>query len=94
MKKLKVIKIIAVVLFFISLFCTIDLGLNLLYNTEPSIHDGSYGTYSILHAVFGIFGDSLWSFDIFFLALKNSAWITYALLLVNVVLDFIKEKEQ
>ncbi len=93
MKTLRVIKVIAVVLFLISLFCTVDLGLNLLYNTEPTIHDGSYGTYSILHAVFDIFGDSLWSFDMFFLAFKNSALITYVLLVVNVVLHFLKKKQ-
>ncbi len=94
MKKLRVIKVIAVALFLISLFCTVDLGLNLIYNSEPSIHDGSYVIKSILHAMFGVFGDSLWSFDMFFLALKASAWITYALLAVNAVLYFIKEKER
>ena len=71
---------------------TIDLGLNFLFNTEPGIHDGSYGAHSFLHAVFGIFGDSGWSFDMFFAAFKNSAWITYSLLVVNVVLHFCKSK--
>ena len=93
MKRLKTFKIIAAIVFLISLFCTVDLGLNLLFNMEPSIHDGSYGTHSLLHAVFGIFGDSLWSFDRFFLAFQNSVWITYALLAVNVVLHFCKDKK-
>lgn len=93
MKQLKALKILAAILFLISLFCTVDLGLNLLFNTEPSIHDGSYGVHSLLHAVFGIFGDSMWSFDMFFDAFKNSAWITYALLVVNVVLHFCKDKK-
>ncbi len=89
----KIIKGIAVILLLISLFCTVDLGVNLLYNAEPSVHDGSYGTYSILHTVFGIFGDTLWSFDRFFLVWKNAAFITYALVVVNVVLHFFKVKE-
>ena len=92
MKQLRTIRIIAVILFLISLFCTVDLGLNFLFNTESSIHDGSYGTHSILHAMFGIFGASRWSFDMFFAAFKNSAWITYALLAINVVLYFCKDK--
>lgn len=93
MKQLKALKILAAILFLISLFCTVDLGLNLLFNAEPSIHDGSYGVHSLLHAVFGIFGDSMWSFDMFFAAFKNAAWITYALLVVNVVLHFCKDKK-
>lgn len=94
MKKLRTLKIIAAVLFLISLFCTVDLGLNLLFNTLPSAHDGSFGIHSVLHAVFNIFGDSLWSFDRFFLAFKNAAWITYALLAANVILHLIKEKDK
>ena len=58
MKKRKTLKIIAAAVFLISLFCTVDLGLNLLYNAESGIHDGSYAVHSILHAVFRIFGDS------------------------------------
>ncbi len=94
MKKLKVLKIIAIVLFFVSLFCTIDLGLNFLYNTDPSAlgHDGSYISYSILHGIFGIFGDGIWSFEMFFLAFKNSAWVTFMLMTVNVLLRALEKK--
>ncbi len=92
MKKMRTIKIIAVVLFLISLFCTVDLGLNFLYNTEPLQHDG-ITTNSVLQSIFGIFGDSLWAFDRFFNAFKNSAWISFALLAVNAVLRFFKDKE-
>lgn len=86
MKKRKTLKIIAAVVFLISLFCTVDLGLN-------RIHDGSYAVHSILHAVFRIFGDSLWSFDRFFLAFRNAAWITFSLLTINVILHFYQSKE-
>ncbi len=88
MKKMKTFKIIVLIMFIFSLFCTIDLGLNFLYNTELSLHDNSYGTCSILHAVFGIFGDSLWSFERFFTAFSSSVWITFALFIVNIVLYF------
>ena len=93
MKKLRTIQIIAATLFLISLFCTVDLGLTVLFNAEPVIHDGSLSAHSILHAVFGIFGDSLWSFDRFFSAFSTSVWITYALLAANVVLHFCKGKK-
>ena len=93
MKKRKTLKIIATAVFLISLFCTVDLGLNLLYNAESGIHDGSYAVHSILHAVFRIFGDSLWSFDRFFLAFRNAAWITFSLLTINVILHFYQSKE-
>ena len=93
MKNLRTIQIIAAILFLISLFCTVDLGLNVLFNAEPFIHDGSLSAHSILHAVFGIFGDSLWSFDRFFSAFSTSVWITYALLAANVVLHFCKGKK-
>ena len=93
MKKRKTLKIVAAVAFLISLFCTVDLGLNLLYNAEPGIHDGSCAVHSILHAVFRIFGDSLWSFDQFFLAFRNAAWITFSLLTINVILHFYQRKE-
>ncbi len=91
MKKMRTLRITALVLFVISLFCTIDLGLNLLYNTEPALHDNSYGTCSILHAVFGIFGDSLWSFERFFTAFRNSVWITFIFFICNIILQ-LKEK--
>ncbi len=91
MKALNTVKLIAAVLLSAALFCTADLGLNLLYNADTSLHDGSYGTYSILHAVFGIFGDRLWSFDMFFLAFRNAALITFLLIAANVSLHFISQ---
>lgn len=88
--KMGTIRIAAGVLLLISLFCTVDLGLNVLYNTMPGIHDGSYAVHSVLHTMFRIFGDSLWSFDRFFGAFQRSAWISYGLLVVNGVLHFWK----
>ncbi len=93
MKHIQTIRRIAAILFLLSLFCTVDLGLNLLYNTEPLQHDGSFGVRSLLHAMFGIFGDRLWSFDRFFRAFEMAAWCSFVLLAGNVLLHFIKEKE-
>ena len=92
MKTIRILRILAGILFMISLFCTVDLGLNLLFNAETQIHDGSYGVYSVLHTVFRIFGDSRWSYDRFFFAFRNSAWVTYGLLVLNGVLHFCKGK--
>lgn len=89
MKHFKTIRIIAAIVFLISLFCTVDLGLSLLFNTGAVYHDG-YASHSLLHAVFGIFGDGVWTFDMFFGKFETSAGITYALLVVNVVLLFCK----
>lgn len=91
MKQGKTIRIIAAILLMVSLFCTLDLGLNLLFSAESGIHDGSYAAYSLLHAVFGIFGDRGWSLDLFFAAFRSSVWVTYVLLAANVVLHFCKE---
>ncbi len=89
MKRLRTVRTVAVVLLVVSLFCTVDLGLNVLYNTETWLHDGSYTICSILHGIFGIFGDSLWSFERFFAAFRSAVWISFGLLAVNVVLRFV-----
>ncbi len=91
MSKLNTIKISAAVLFLISLFCTVDLGFNFLYNLVPEFLDG-YTTNSILHGIFQIFGDHSWSLGMFFNAFETSAWISFALLVLNVVLHFYNTK--
>ncbi len=93
MKNTRTYRMIAAALLMLSLFCAIDLGLNVLYNAEPSLHDGSFTTCSVLHGLFGIFGDSLWYFERFFHAFQSAAWVTFALLAVNVVLFFHKDKK-
>ncbi len=91
--KLRTWKTIAVILLLVSLFCTMDLGMNFLYNTEPAYHDG-YTTHSaVLQFLFNIFGDSLWSFEVFFTAFECSAWITFALMVVNVVLGLYQDRK-
>ncbi len=92
MKKIKVIKVIAVVLLLVSLFCTLDLGLNYVYNLEWQAHDG-LTAHSTLHGLFGIFGDSLWSLDLFYSAFEISAWVTFGALVAAVAVSFRKAKE-
>ncbi len=92
MKKSKPIKLIIIVPFLISLFCSIDLGLNLLYNTQPHLHDGLV-PLSILHTLFNIFGDSVWTFERFFQPFEMSVWITFVILLLNVILSLIANRD-
>ncbi len=92
MNKKKAIKLIRTIPFLISLFCTIDLGLNLLYNTQAHLHDGLVPC-SILHTLFNIFGDSVWTFELFFHAFEMSVWITFVILLMNVILSLIKNSD-
>ncbi len=92
MKKLDIIKIAAAVLFAVSAFCTLDLGINFFYNLVPELHDG-YATYSLLHGIFGIFPDHSWGFEMFFDAFKNSLWVSFGLLVLNLALCFWKKRD-
>lgn len=82
MKKLRIISLIALV---ITVFVSLDLGLNLVYNLFWEHHDG-LAVNSILHGLFGIFGDSVWSVERFFDAFKSSAWVTFAVFAENIIL--------
>lgn len=84
---MKKIKIISILLLILSLFCTLDLGFNLLYNLIPEHLDG-YTTHSTLQGLFGIFGDHSWSLSRFYKAFETSTWITFWLFVANVVLSF------
>ncbi len=91
MNKIKLIKRVSILAFLISLFCTIDLGLNFLYNTETHLHDGSFKTCSILQILFNIFGDSNWTFERFFYAFEISVWLTFIFLMLNIILIHTKQ---
>lgn len=91
MKKLRIISLIVLI---ITVFVSLDLGLNLAYNLFWENHDG-LTVNSILHGLFRIFGDSMWSVERFFDAFKTSVWITFFVLVENSVLaimDLKKEK--
>ncbi|MBE6770881.1 MAG: hypothetical protein E7547_01890 [Ruminococcaceae bacterium] len=91
MKKLRILSLIALL---ITTFVSVDLGVNLLYNLFWEYHDG-IAVNSILHGLFGIFGDSMWSVERFFDAFKTSVWISFLVFAENIVLaivDFSKKK--
>ena len=81
------IKIVFMVLFIISLFVSIDLGFNFLWALIPDINDGI-----TVRTLINFFGDRLWSYERFLKAFEISTWITFGLLIVNVVLSFKRIK--
>ena len=82
------IKIVFMVLFLVSLFVSIDLGFNFLWALVPDINDGI-----TVRTFINIFGDRLWSYERFLKAFEISTWITFGLLIVNVVLPFAGKKD-
>ncbi len=91
---MKKIRITSLVLLLISVFVSVDLGLNFSYNLLHEYHDGLQ-INSLLHFFFGIFGDSLWSMERFFNAFETSLWISFAVFAENIVLtivDYSKKK--
>lgn len=85
---MKKIKIVFMVLFIISLFVSIDLGFNFLWALIPDINDGI-----TVRTFINFFGDRLWSYERFLKAFEISTWITFGLLIVNVVLSFERKKD-
>ena len=83
---MKKIKIVFMVLFIISLFVSIDLGFNFLWALIPDINDGI-----TVRTFINFFGDRLWSYERFLKAFEISTWITFGLLIVNVVLPFVRK---
>ena len=88
---MKKLKLILLILFILSLFCTLDLGFNLLYNLIPEHLDG-YTTHSALQGLFGVFGDHSWSLSRFYNAFETSTWITFWLFVFNSILIFKTKK--
>ena len=85
---MKRIKILFMTMFIISLFASIDLGFNFLWALVPDVNDGI-----AVRTFINIFGDRLWSYERFLKAFEISAWITFGLLIVNVVLLFGSKKD-
>lgn len=87
---MKKLRLIALVLFLVTVFVSIDFGLNFLWSMVPEANDG-LGNFSILHGLFGVFGNH-WSHTEFLTAFQNSVWASFVLLLVNVGLGVWKKK--
>ncbi len=82
------LKVASLIIFIISLFITVDLGINCLGVGISELQDGvSYN--SILQSSFGLL-ESLGvdSHIDFFNAFKISAWISSFILIVNISLNF------
>lgn len=85
---MKKLKIAFMVLFLISLFVSIDLGFNVLWALIPGINDGI-----TVRPFLNFFGDRLWSYERFLKAFEISTWITFGILIANVVLSFGGKKD-
>lgn len=80
------------IIFMIALLISVDLGFNFLYNLIPG-HDGI--TYrSFLQEVFRVFGDNGWTLQIFYSAFEKSVWITFIIMVENVVLAVICKRRE
>ena len=88
---MKKIRILALILFLIMVFVSVDFGFNFLWALVPEANDG-IGNFSILHGLFGVFGDHSWSYSRYLSAFQCSVWITFVLLIVNTALAFWKKK--
>lgn len=85
------VRIAACILFLKSLFVSIDLGMNFLYNLVPEFLDG-YTSHSILQGLFGIFGDRNWTLARFYEMFERSLWVSYILLAINVLLYALRRE--
>ncbi len=81
------IKVIALTLFLIMVCVSIDFGFNFLWALVPESNDGIG-----LHALFNVFGDNGWSLSRYLSAFQRSIWITFALLIVNILLRVTKNQ--
>lgn len=86
---MKIIRIIFMALFFISLAASIDLGFNFLWALVPGVNDGI-----TVRTFINFFGDSLWTYERFLKAFEISAWSTFGLMVVNVVLAVVWKRQK
>ena len=85
---MKIIRLVSMIALLLSVFVTIDLGLNTVASLISSMNDG-IGNFSILHSILGIFGDGNWSHELYYRAFEISSWITYIIFSENVILSVI-----
>jgi len=83
--------VFAFVLLLLMVFISIDLGINYITALNVRENDGIC-CVSILHALFGIFGDHSWTLKRFLEAFEKGIWGTFVVLLINIVLAVWKRK--
>ena len=91
---MKITKRIAMLTLLLMIFISIDLGFNFLKSMVPALNDG-IGCFSIFQitGIFEPFGDSGWSQVQYLAAFEKSVWITFSVLVLNVVLKWIGDKK-
>lgn len=88
---MKKLPIVAIALFVLSLLITVDLWNNYSHNLVPQ--DGSISAmYSVMHRLFGVFGDSGWSMGRFRSAFALSAFISFGLGVISLQLFYLKSR--
>lgn len=88
---MKKLPIVAIALFVLSLLITVDLWNNYSHNLVPQ--DGSISAmYSVMHRLFGVFGDSGWSMGRFRSAFALSAFISFGLGVISLQLVYLKSR--
>ena len=88
---MKRLPIVAIALFVLSLLITVDLWNNYSHNLVPQ--DGSISAmYSVMHRLFGVFGDSGWSMGRFRSAFALSAFISFGLGVISLQLLYLKSR--
>lgn len=79
---MKILRIISLAFLAITLFISIDLGLNYLNSTFIDMNDGIV----CISFFKSFFGDDSWSVYRFFRAFSTSLWITFVVTLENIIL--------
>lgn len=82
---MKTLRITSLGVLAITLFVSVDLGLNYLNSTFTEINDGIV----CISFFKSFFGDNSWSIYKFFNAFSYSLWITLAVFIENIVLTCI-----
>ena len=85
---MKTFKIISLVVLLVSLFVSVDLGINCIGSLVPELQDG-IGYNSFLQSAFGLLEGSLKTRADFFGAFTTSLWVSFAIFTENVVLHIV-----
>ena len=87
---MKRVRIISLIILIIMVFVSIDLGFNFLKSIVPSLNDG-IGNFSFFQItrLFEPFGDTGWSQEGYLKVFEKSVWITFAILIENIILTMI-----
>ena len=83
---LKIIRAAALIALVISLFFTVDYGINLLGVLVPELNTDGFPYYSVLQRWFGMLEGSMYTRVDCFTAFGKSAWISFGIFAVNAVL--------